>query len=322
MKINIIGTVNGVENEGMRNIATHFGREFEKMHKVVVYSQLNDPLGIAKRCYSSDITFVFARASGKIYWICRMFQIFSNRFCFVLVQPPQSEFVRRCEKKPLHCDYLFLPGSEKEELKLLTGCRILPFSVGIDTAKFAPISRQRAVTLKKKYGLEDKPVVLHVGHLSSGRGLEDLLMIDSKTYQLLVVVSGMFEDKFIEKALRSHGVQIIKGYLSKINEIYQMSDVYLFPTKSTEYVISIPLSVMEALASGTPTVAYRSFDTIEKAGLSRGGGVLFADSSDELTPLIKTAIGMKSEQSYLANPKTWEEAANDGLKLIMKGKRI
>jgi len=317
MKIHIVSTINGEENEGMRNIATHLGREFEKTH-TVIYSALRDLFGIIRRSYSCDVTFVIARAVGKVYRICQVAQIFAERLCVVLVQKPEDEFVRRCKARPLCCDYFALVRADAEELPIHLGCRVFDLSLGIDAKKFSPVDQVRASQLKEKYGFDAKPVILHVGHLSSGRGLEDFLLLNSTKYNLLVVTSGMFEDKQIEKMLISHGVRLIKGYLSAVNELYQLADVYLFPTKSTDFVIDISLSVMEALSCGTAVIAYRSLETLQRAGLADGGGLLFAENADDIPALAKQAVAMKSEKSYLTNPKTWAQVADDVLRAVAK----
>ena len=73
------------------------------------------------------------------------------------------------------------------------------------------------------------------------------------TAQRMVVASGMFEDENVVRILNEAKVKIHKGYLENVEEVYQMADAYLFPTRSAEFVISIPLSVMEALSCGVPS---------------------------------------------------------------------
>ena len=80
--------------------------------------------------------------------------------------------------------------------------------------------------------------------------MEDFAKIH--TAQRMVVASGMFEDENVIRILNEARVKIHKGYLENVEEVYQMADAYLFPTRSAEFVISIPLSVMEALSCGVP----------------------------------------------------------------------
>ena len=312
MKIHIIGTVTGEENEGMRNISTHLGREFERTH-TVTYSALRDIVSIVKNAPRADITFVFARATGKIYSVLRIAERFSKKLCMALVQKPDALFIEKCRKRPPKCDYLCLTASDAENLTLSEGKQIFPLSVGIDAEKFSPVTKNAAAKLKEKYGFDTRPVILHVGHLSSGRGLEDFLLLDPEKYNLLVVASGLFGNAQTEAALIAHDVKIIKEYQPHINELYQLADAYFFCTKSTEFVINIPLSVMESLACGTAAVAFNSFPAL-KSPTFAGGGIIFAKSTAEIPDLCALAVEIKSEKTYLAEAKTWNEVADKALK--------
>ena len=181
-------------------------------------------------------------------------------------------------------------------------------SVGIDAKKFSPVSKAASEELKRKYGIPlCKPLVVHVGHCSEGRGLEDFSAVGPE-YSKLVVASGMFEEPHVMSELKSAGVRLHTEYLPEINEIYQMADCYLFPTRSTEHVISIPLSVMEALSCGVPVVAYDSFSGVRTVK-ARAGSVIYVSEVAEIPAAIDKAVRGKSERTFLINPKSWREAA-------------
>ena len=93
--------------------------------------------------------------------------------------------------------------------------------------------------------------------------------------------SGMFEDENVVHALDEANVKIHKGYLENVEEVYQMADAYLFPTRSTEFVISIPLSVMEALSCGVPVIGYKSFENLNEITGSEGA-ITLLDSAEQL----------------------------------------
>ena len=77
-----------------------------------------------------------------------------------------------------------------------------------------------------------KPLVIHVGHCSKGRGLEDFAKIH--TAQRMVVASGMFEDENVVRVLNDAKVKIHKGYGARpvytvrINELLRRGG-YLTP---------------------------------------------------------------------------------------------
>ncbi len=163
---------------------------------------------------------------------------------------------------------------------------------GVDTNVFLPVTEQEARALKLKYGLdENKPVILHVGHLQDGRNLRELLKL-SKTYQILLVASTFNKDnqnKELYEELLVGGIKVIDEYCLHIEEIYQLSDVYFFPVKDRCNCIDIPLSCMEAAACGKPVVTTAFGEMAEFKGSS---GFYFIDSFEacDLNALIEKAL--------------------------------
>lgn len=305
MNIHIIGTVNGIENEGMRNIATHLSKEFEKEHRVC-HSGLKQLPRIIHNCCRSDVTFIVARANKRVYWLARLVERLCPGLYMVCVQRPEAKFLRLNAKHPLRCGWLAI---DREDLSDIDSDRKHWFPVGINGEKFAPVDADTAAKLKKKYGFSpEKPLVLHVGHCSVGRGLEDFLALDGQAVQRLVVASGMFEDGETVRRLEQGGVTLHRGFLPQVEEVYQMADCYLFPTRSTEFVISVPLSVMEALSCGTPVISYRSFGGL-KGIQSVKGAVSRINTAADLNAIVPKAAAGKQNRSLLAQPHSWSEAA-------------
>lgn len=313
--IHIISTVNGQVNEGMRNVATHITKVFEADH-AVRYSGLKSIGSIIKNSLACDVTMIFARSNKLVYWLSRIVEMFSKNVWIVCVQKPDADYTRLVKKRPLKANYLTIVESDLEEIKLRPGFRIELFGVGIKADKFQPVDKKRQSELKKKYGFDlDRPLVIHVGHCSAGRGLEDFVAI--KDADRLVIASGMFENTETVMVLEEAGVKIHRGYLEYVEEIYQMADVYLFPTHSTEFVISIPLSVMEALSCGVPVIGYRDFENL-KAIPIEDGAVTLVNGKDELNAAVQRVAEKKRNKSYLTAPKTWEQVAAEVLITVMR----
>ncbi len=319
MKIHVISTVNGLTNEGMRNVATHMSREFEKQH-IVRHSGLKDIAAVIRNSLRSDVTFIFARANAQVYYLARMARALCERVWIVCVQKPDSAFLRRCSATPLKCGYLTLLESDLDGLSIRKDYGIRTFSVGIDTQKFAPVNKARARELKLKYGFSpEKILVAHVGHCSSGRGLEDFALLNAPQIERFVVASGLFEHEGTVRLLKESGVRLASGYVPNVEEVYQMADVTLFPTRSAEYVISIPLSVMEALACGTPVVAYRGFENLRQIPVGNPAAIAFIDDKRELMDAVLKASQVKADHSYLAEAFSWSESAEAMLRCEEEG---
>ncbi len=321
MKIHFISTINGIRNEGMRNVATHISEYFEKT-EIVYHSSLKEISKIPFNCIKSDVTMIFARCTEKTYIIAKLSRVFCRNLWVVLVQKPQADFIAKNNAHPLNCNYLTICGEDAEEIRLCRGRQVFSFDAGINTAKFSPVSAEERKRLKNKYGFDsEKPIALHVGHCSKGRGLEDLIKIDLAKASVLVVASGMFENEDTVRILNSAGAKLMTGYIEDINEIYQMADVYIFPTKSDDFVISVPLSVMEALACGVPVVAYKEFSKIKTIPVNNEHAITLIDNSDMLAAVIDECKTYKREESYLLSPKSWDEVASEILKTV-KGNMV
>ena len=150
MKIHVISTINGLENEGMRNVATHISRCFENEHDVV-YSSLRDIIRIPVRCRTSDVTFIFARCVNKVYLIAKLCSFFAKKLNIVVVQRPNSEFVKKYNKSPIRCNFFTVCHDDLKDLRIERDCFVKDFNVGINTAKFFPVGESERMILKKKY---------------------------------------------------------------------------------------------------------------------------------------------------------------------------
>lgn len=140
--------------------------------------------------------------------------------------------------------------------KLAKG-RVLYLKTGIDLDKFTPVENEDKQSLRIKYGLDvSKPVVLHVGHLHNGRNIEILSGISQDKQVILVVSSVSEQDRDLRKRLESkENIRIIDQYLPEIQEIYQLSDAYIFPVIQEENSIDVPLSVLEAASCNLSILA-------------------------------------------------------------------
>ena len=171
-------------------------------------------------------------------------------------------------------------GDAKKRFEELS-CRVELLPNGVDVKRFSPVSQTEKRKLRKKYDLDpDLPVVLHVGHLEEARNLDKLIPLRGK--QIQVIVAGSIYigiNQVLIDRLERNGFRIFKGYQSKVEELYQLSDCYAFPVEPGNS-LSMPLSVLEAMASNLRVVSTR-FKGLETA-FSEGDGLKFVDSADDI----------------------------------------
>ncbi len=142
--------------------------------------------------------------------------------------------------------------------KQVAADKVVYLKTGVDTKKFLPVDADTKMKLRKKYSLPaDKNIVLHVGHLNSGRNVQKLLNLDDNSHGVLVLSSVTKDERDLqlkEKLESSGKVTLIYDYIENIEEVYQFSDVYLFPVFEQGKCIDVPLSVLEAASCNIPVI--------------------------------------------------------------------
>lgn len=182
--------------------------------------------------------------------------------------------------------------------------RVCYLKAGVDTNRFTPVNQSQKEHLRKKYGIAaDKVIVLHVGHLNAGRNVGQLLKLDDRFHGVLVVstLTAHAQDENLRNQFLLKGnITLIDHYLPDIQEIYQLSDVYLFPVSDYGRCIDSPLSAMEAAACNLPVVATPFGELKELMGCD-GFYEIESFAPDQLNDLLFKAYkeGKQSRNSVL-----------------------
>lgn len=195
--------------------------------------------------------------------------------------------------------------------RLIDWSKVVEIPNGVDADRFSPRDKNNA--LIRKYGLEDKIVVLFVGNLLPLKGLHLLIdalsLIEDERIVLLVVGGGYSEIEYkkqvIQKGLQQRvifaGAQSHDGSLP---EYYNVCDFLVLPSTSE----SFGLVVLEAMASGKPAIV----------SALPGPSQLINDGTDGL--LIKTGDreDLKNKIEYLAgNAKICRDMGRAGREKVL-----
>lgn len=201
--------------------------------------------------------------------------------------------------------------TEKVFKKLVCKVKFMVCS-GVDVKRFVPVSEKRREELRGKYGIDnEKFVVLHVGSIRKWRNVEMLKELQNHNAGTQVVVVGRTSTKFergVALKLEKAGCKIIKEYVPKIEEIYALSDCYVFPTIDPVGSIDVPLSVLEAMACNLPVISTK-FGGLPRI-FKEGDGLIFIEKEEDLhkaIEAIKNCINVETREKVLSY--SWENVA-------------
>ena len=144
--------------------------------------------------------------------------------------------------------------------------------------------------LREKYGLPiDKFIVSHMGHLNEGRNLKSLIPIQKSNVQIVIVGSSSTPIdakglKSLKDELINSGIIIIENYIDHIEEVYQLSDAYIFPVVKNNSSIGMPLSILEARACAIPVIT-TDYGSIKMYMAEDYGGIKYTNQDDFLKSL-------------------------------------
>jgi len=234
-----------------------------------------------------------------------------------------------------HCNMIVAPAKGiKEKLKeyqISTPIEVVPN--GIDLEIFKNIDREYLI---KKYNLEKNWLVfVFVGRIAQEKNLEFLInafknMLSKNPKCYLVLVGGGPEEthyKNIIKKLEIEKNVIITGFLpyKEVPDCLASSDIFVSASKTEVN----PLTVLEAIASGLPSIVFDTNGTGEIIENNIDGIKTKPDNLDEFTSAMeklmtcvnirnqlgKTALEKSKKYSYLETSKIMVNVYNKAIKI-------
>ena len=252
-KVDVVGIYNG--NKDFRK----FKIKGIQTNRLLLSSILKKEI----KKFSPDIILYIPSASGSLWsffrgWVLKRY-IKNKQIIMILLQPRKYSKLKRLFIK-LFKPHKILTPSEKVLFEMRSlGIESTFFALGVDSDQFKPVrDKKHKKELRQKYKIpENKFIVLHVGHIVENRNLEVLSSLQGGDNQILIIGSTSTPskegvDQNLKNKLENDGIIVITNYISNIEEIYQLSDLYVFPVRSESGVISIPLSILEAMACNLP----------------------------------------------------------------------
>lgn len=180
---------------------------------------------------------------------------------------------------------------------------------GVDCSIYKPIDKEQKDILRIKYNIpRDRKIVLHVGHVRKTRNIAILEKLQDNGLQVIVVGStSMAYEEDLASDLKSKGVIIIGEFIPHIEELYQLSDLYIFPVELHYAAIEFPLSILEAMACELPILTTRFGalpDTFTETDVFK-----YYDTPDEMVQYAQCLVKQdgKENRRIVQEKFTWEK---------------
>jgi phosphatidylinositol alpha-mannosyltransferase len=192
---------------------------------------------------------------------------------------------------------------------------------GIDRSEFIG-KRNKPSSLRRKLGIpEDAVVLLYVGRLDRGKGVENLLKAfhivqehTQKSVWAIIVGEGELRRDLMRASRDLHNT-VFMGFIPR-NELlaaYAESDVFVMPSEGGE---GMPTVVLEAMAAGLPVIATRIPGNIDIAVTEFGKLVPPGDAQQlalSLLDMIRNPASLKqlgSRASLFSKRYDWSNIAS------------
>jgi glycosyltransferase involved in cell wall biosynthesis len=252
---------------------------------------LNWRLGRRIRQFAPEVICYVPSSSGTFYSFlrARMLRWYGQKARVILVSLQPRGFSPLATRWIPHLrpDVVLVQSHRTARTLEKLGFRADVLPSGVEMDRFAPVDQAQKQRLRRRYGVPlDAFLLLHVGHINDNRRVR--LFKDLQGHQgtevLLVGSTSTAQDEELVQELENAGVRIMRDYIPDIQEVYQLSDCYLFQVLSEKAAIELPLSVLEAMACNLPVISTRY------GGLGdlfpEGDGFLFAETPQEVLERI------------------------------------
>lgn len=290
LRVCIVGEFSDGMDEGFKNIAENLSRELSEYHKVLRFdlSKLHrfNSWSMLKDFRPDIIHYIPGRTIGS-FVLLKALSIFCRARTVMSAFHPDIVRVPQVVISLLKPDSVITQSAEIAERFRNAGCLVELIPSGVDAMRFQPCSSSETkMALRHKYRIDqDKFVILHAGHLIPDRNLNLLGLMQNGDNQVLIIASPYRRmDTRIYQALVDRGCIVRRGYISNVEEVFMLSDCYVFPVRSGCSLL-MPLSVLEAMACNLPVISTRFNGLTEYFGQTKG--LFFAKGEEDFLRALK-----------------------------------
>lgn len=200
---------------------------------------------------------------------------------------------------------------------------------GVSMANFKK-DKEKIGRINRKYGLENKKVILFTGRLTKNKGVEYLINAASDIKGTILIVGGGYDRKRLEKIIKEKKLKnvIMVGYIKAdqsefFHAFYERADVYVSPSVWEE---PLGLTILEAMAAGTPVVATKRGGIVSVIKDGENGFFVNARNSKQIAERVNMLLlndklrqkVSKNAAKTIADNFTWEKIAAQFEEIYLK----
>lgn len=312
LRICLIGHYNVKHHdEGVRNIASHIAEELLKKHEVMkldIRNVWNLKSWKEVKSFRPDIIHYILSPTKSGLIAAKALSFAYRRAKTVISAPNPYPFSSKKLMSLFKPSLILVQSYESETLFQNLGCKTQFLPTGVDVENFVPVTQSTKLELKRKYGVEESMfVILHVGSIKKERNVLLLRKMQLEGNQVLIVgKQSESTEKELHYNLKEEGILVWKKFFGNIEEVYALSDCYVFPTIDRKCCAEIPLSVLEAMSCNLPVIStkFRGLPWIFRGG----DGLFFADKEVEFVLILErlknSSVVVKTREKVL--PYSWE----------------
>ena len=153
---------------------------------------------------------------------------------------------------------------------------------------------------------------MHVGPIKKRRNIDIFEELQKDGNQVIIIGRESQEsDTNLYRALKRKGSMVWAHYLKNMEEVYALSDCYIFPASDEYSCIEMPLSVMEAMSCNLPVITTK-FRALPRA-FDEGDGLLFVEDGKDIYKVMEDIKNgcVEVETRGKVLPHSWENIAKN-----------
>jgi len=288
MRICILGSYSDKLDEGMANVSYYLYTHLRSRYPDVILLNVQNVLKLEfwKSLFSikPNIIHLIPGPSLKGLIFVKLIGMLTNSKSIISATQPVLPKYFKIFASILKPAIVLVQSESSEAFFKQLNYKTIFIPNGVDVDKFSAVDIEKKNEIRKKFGFDESDfIILHIGAIKHGRNQRSLLQIQGAKVLIIPSITVTSDQEAVEELAKSN-VTIWNKYFENIQEVYIMSDVYVFPVFEKLSSIEIPLSVLEAMSCNLPVITTR-YGALSRI-LEEGDGLFFIEGEKQLSELI------------------------------------